>query len=76
MAPYITVRPSKLLPLRTRGRVEYVNMDNTYEIVLKGLSLDEARDMIERIRVEPEQLNTAPDAPPLPREFARRLEID
>jgi hypothetical protein len=73
---FVTVRPENLLPMRQGGRVEYVSMSDTFSIHLDQLSLEEARDIIERIEVQPEQMNVEPDAPPLPKEFQRRLEID
>lgn len=77
------VRPDAMLPLRLgKGRVEYVPMSDTYTVVIKGLTPDEVREIGERMQnlggfksIE-ESANRAPEDPPLPAEFQRRLEID
>jgi hypothetical protein len=73
------IRPDKVLPVRSRGRVEYVPMSDTYTLTVRGLTAEELRELGAKIAGTSEQFveqaNQEPEDPPLPAAFQRRLEF-
>lgn len=78
----VSVHPDRTIPMRVRGRIERVPLDDSYTITLRGLSAAEVREVGDKLAGQSgfmsieESANTAPGEAPLPQAFQRRIEID
>jgi hypothetical protein len=71
-----------LLPTKVNGRIMFTPMSDTYSIELKGMTAEQCKEVVTFLELQDPGFNRAaainaePNAPELPREFRRALEID